>query len=77
MTRLYMDHNVPAAITEQLRRRGVDCLTAEEAAATEIRDVDLLSRASALGRVLVTLDADFIAIAQDHVARGARCAGRV
>jgi predicted nuclease of predicted toxin-antitoxin system len=57
--RLYMDEHVPRAITEGLRTRGVDVLTAQDDGATGSEDPMLLDRATALGRVLVTADQDF------------------
>ena len=36
--RLYMDHHVPAAITDGLRSRGVDVLTAFEDGTAEFED---------------------------------------
>src|SRR3990172_6463090 len=53
---LYMDHNVPRAITDGLRARGVDILTAFEDGTSEMDDSELLERAAALGRVLFTRD---------------------
>jgi hypothetical protein len=55
-----MDVHVPAAITVELRRRGVDVLTAQEDGADQLADPDLLDRALALGRVLFTRDDDFL-----------------
>ncbi|MBL7161616.1 MAG: hypothetical protein ISS57_03345 [Anaerolineales bacterium] len=49
----YMDHHVPKAITNGLRLRGVDVLTAYE-------DADLLDRATELGRILFTQDDDLL-----------------
>jgi hypothetical protein len=63
MTALYLDVHVPAAIADQLRRRGVDVLTAQEDGSTELDDPALLERATALGRVLVTQDIRFKALA--------------
>jgi len=57
---LYMDHHVPAPITTELRRRGVDVITAYEDDTHEWEDTDLLDRASALARVLFTRDDDFL-----------------
>ena len=51
------------AITEQLRRRGVDVLTAIEDGAATLEDDQLLARASELGRVLFTQDIRFKALA--------------
>jgi hypothetical protein len=39
---LYMDVHVPQAITDQLRRRGVDVLTAIEDTSAELADEALL-----------------------------------
>lgn len=58
---LYMDHHVRRAVTSALRRRGVDVLTAGEDGAARLPDSSLLDRATALGRVLVTQDDDFLA----------------
>lgn len=58
---LYLDHNVERAIGEGLRRRRVDVLTAFEDSTHELADADLLSRATVLGRPLVSRDADFLA----------------
>jgi predicted nuclease of predicted toxin-antitoxin system len=51
-----MDVHVPQAITDQLRRRGVDVLTAIEDSSAELTDEELLERASSLERVLFTQD---------------------
>ena len=53
---LYMDVHVPLAITEQLRRRGIDVLTAIEDGSATLDDDVLLERALELGRVLFTQD---------------------
>ena len=47
ISKLYMDEHVPSAITEGLRRRGVDVLTAQEDGRTGEDDPELLDRASA------------------------------
>ncbi len=57
---LYMDHNVSRAITDSVRVRGVDVLTAFEDGAHELPDPELLDRATTLGRILFTLDTDFL-----------------
>ena len=56
----YMDHHVPSAITNGLRLRGVDVLTAHEDGTQRLEDPALLDRAGALGRVLFTRDDDFL-----------------
>ena len=65
MTSLYLDVHVPAAIATELRRRGVDVLTAQEDGTTELEDDDLLTRTSSLGRLLFTQDIRFKALAED------------
>ena len=57
---LYCDHNVSRAITQGLRLRDVDVLTALEDGAHRLPDAQLLDRASALGRVLFSSDEDLI-----------------
>ena len=61
--KLYMDVHVPQAITDQLRRRDVDVLTAIEDQASKLSDEQLLIRAHALGRVVFTQDIRFKALA--------------
>ncbi len=55
-----MDHHVPRAITNGLRLRGVDVLTAHEDKASRLRDPALLDRATELERVLFTQDDDLL-----------------
>ena len=57
---LYSDVHVRAAVTEGLRLRGVDVLTAQEDGAATMDDPDLLDRAGELGRVIFTQDQDFL-----------------
>lgn len=59
---LYMDHHVRRAVTEGLRRRGVDVLTAREDGRATAKDEKLLARATALDRVLFSQDDDLLAI---------------
>jgi hypothetical protein len=61
---LYMDVHVPQAVTEQLLRRRVDVLTAIEDEADRRPDDELLAHASALGRIVVTFDIRFLAMAE-------------
>jgi Domain of unknown function (DUF5615) len=74
---LYMDVHVPQAITEQLRRRGVDVLTAIEDGAATLPDDELLERTTVLGRVLFTQDIRFKALAQDWQREGRQFAGLI
>jgi predicted nuclease of predicted toxin-antitoxin system len=57
---LFMDHNVPRAITIGLRLRQVDVLTAYEDGSNELDDPLLIDRARELGRVLFTRDDDLL-----------------
>ena len=60
MVPLYMDVHIPAAVTQGLRLRGVDVLTAQEDGSATLEDPDLLDRATALRRVLFTEDNDLL-----------------
>lgn len=72
-----MDHHVRRDITEGLRRRGVDCLTADEDHAAAASDEKLLERSSSLGRIFFTNDSDLLVIAADWLRRGRAFAGLV
>src|SRR5690348_2162442 len=72
---LYMDEHVPYPITNGLRLRGVDVLTAQEDGAAGSPDPVLLDRATALGRVIVTIDHDFEIEASKRQRAGGRFAG--
>ena len=56
-----MDVHVPAAVTRGLLLRHVDVLTSQLDGTTELTDSDLLDRAAALNRVLVSQDEDLLA----------------
>lgn len=73
----YMDVHVPQPITDQLRHRGVDVLTAVEDAAKELPDDEILERARELGRVVFTQDIGFKALAEDWQRHGRQFAGLV
>jgi hypothetical protein len=60
---VYMDVHVPASVSEGLRRKQIDVRTAQEDSPGRMPDEDLLTRATAVGRVLLTQDADFLKIA--------------
>lgn len=57
-----MDHHVHAAITEGLRRRGVDVITAQEDGTARFDDERLLERATQRGRVLFSQDKDLLTL---------------
>ena len=75
--KLYMDHHVDIAITEGLRRQGVDVLTCQEDGTTTWDDDRLLDRATQLGRVLFSQDDDLPAIAPQWQRRNRSFAGLV
>ena len=70
-----MDEHVPAAITRGLVMRGVDVLTAQLDDATLLADPGLLDRATNLGHVLFSQDADLLAEATKHQRSGATFGG--
>ena len=72
---LYMDVHVPGPITRQLRRRGVDVLTAQEDGHDAVPDERVLARATALGRILFTHDVRFRVQAEDWQRQGREFAG--
>jgi predicted nuclease of predicted toxin-antitoxin system len=74
---LYMDVHVRQAVTDGLRDRGVDVLTAQEDGRRELPDPDLLDRATVLGRVLFTQDDDFLQEAARRQKAGIHFAGVV
>ena len=75
MSRLYTDVHVPAAVTAALRVRGVDVVTAQEDGRGLAGDAEVLDRATGLGRVLVTMDEDFLAEATRRQRLGIRFGG--
>lgn len=72
-----MDHNADRAVTEGLRLRGVDVLTAYQDGTHEAEDPELLDRATALGRVLFSTDADLLVEARRRQRIGEPFAGVV
>src|SRR5438874_6719083 len=51
---LYADEDFPLGVVEELRRMGHDVLTAQEDGRTSTPDPDILARAHALGRAVLT-----------------------
>ncbi|MGF1470904.1 MAG: DUF5615 family PIN-like protein [Rubrobacteraceae bacterium] len=70
-----MDHHVPRAITNGLKLRGVDVITAAEDGAGHLQDPELLERATELDRVLFTQDDDLLVEATHRQRRGQSFAG--
>jgi len=65
-----MDVHVRTEVTEGLRRRAVDVLTAQEDGNPTLVDPALLDRATALNRVVFTQDEDFLIEAVKRQRRG-------
>jgi hypothetical protein len=55
-----MDVHVRWAITDELRRRGVDVLTAQDDSSARLDDSELLTRATSLSRILFSQDDDLL-----------------
>jgi hypothetical protein len=72
-----MDVHVPVAITEGLRRRGIDVLTSQQDGTREAHDDILLTRATASNRLLFTQDEDFLKLAPAWRTAGKRFFGIV
>ena len=62
--RIKLDENMPAAMTELLRRAGHDVLTVDEEGLGGKADPRILKAATAEDRVLVTFDLDFADVRQ-------------
>jgi hypothetical protein len=74
---LYMDVHIPQAITDQLRRRGLDVLTALDDEANELPDDQLLLRVTQLNRVLFTQDIRFHVLAETWQVEGKQFSGLI
>jgi hypothetical protein len=72
-----MDEHVPSAITEGLRLRGVDVLTAQEDGRRRTDDDLLISRATDLGRLLFSRDEDMLRNAEQRQRLGIEFSGVV
>jgi len=61
----YADEHVHARIVQALRARGMDVVTVQDQGRERAKDRELLSEALANERVMLTNDADFLAIAAE------------
>lgn len=61
--RLYFDESVEVVIAEQLRNKGIDTVTVRDLELLGDSDINHLRRATEMGRVLCTYDADFLELA--------------
>jgi len=58
--KFHLDQHVSAAVARGLRRRGIDVTTTAEANLQDADDTDHLDFALAEGRVVFTMDSDFL-----------------
>lgn len=65
--RFYFDENMPVAIAEQLRLRNIEAITVRDLGTLGDEDINHLQRATEMGYVLCTFDADYIQIASSGV----------
>ena len=65
--RFYLDENVPIAVAAQLQRRGVDAATVRDLGFLGDSDLNHLVRATRLGYVLCTNDADYVDLATSGI----------
>ena len=72
-----MDHHVPADITEGLRQRNVDVITAQEDGYSQMDDESLLARATELERVLFSQDRHLLVIGNRWLQTGREFTGLV
>lgn len=72
-----MDEHVPRAMTNGLRLRGVDVVTAAEDGKRGAADSELVSGATELGRVLFTQDDDLLVEASCRLRGGISFSGIV
>ena len=74
---IYADECVDARVIDQLRRRGIDIITAADLGLLGVDDQTHLSRAIELGRVLLSGDQDFLALAKEWLDAGRAFPGLV
>lgn len=65
--RFYLDEHIPYALTQGLRRRGVDVLTVQEAGRSGLSDSMQLAFALSEQRMIITMDADFLILASQRI----------
>lgn len=64
---LYLDENLSPKITNQLKLRGIDAVSARDLGTLGDSDESHLARATRMGRVLVTSDVDFLRFAAEGI----------
>lgn len=60
--KFYFDTHIAKAVAVQLRLKGVDVVRCEEIGMAEASDDEHLNYATAEGRVMVSLDSDFVSL---------------
>jgi len=63
-----LDENMPRPVAIGLRRRGIDAVTVQELGRAGLPDADQLAFAFQQGRVLATLDTDYLILHSSGVA---------
>ncbi|MBI5961002.1 MAG: DUF5615 family PIN-like protein [Chloroflexi bacterium] len=58
--RFYLDENIPVAVATQLQRRNIEVVTVHSLGLLGDSDINHLARATEMGYVLCTFDADYI-----------------
>jgi len=61
--RFYLDENMPVAVADQLRQRGITVVTVRDLALLGDSDENHLARSTAMGYVLCTYDYDYVQLA--------------
>ena len=62
--RFHLDEHIHPAVADAMRRRGIDVTTTAEADLIGEPDAAQIAFAQAIGRVIVTADADFLRLAK-------------
>ena len=76
MIKLYLDENVPVALSTALRLRGYDVLTVRDVSQKGLSDLDQLKYASSQNRVIFTFNvADFHKTHSEFIKEGLDHAG--
>jgi hypothetical protein len=63
--RFYLDENMPIAIASQLQKRGIHAVTVRDLGLLGDDDIHHLQRATQMGYVFCTHDADFVDLANE------------
>src|SRR5262245_53021600 len=71
--RIHLDESCHPGLAKALRLRGIDVSTSQEAGLLGAIDPDQLAHAHAEGRVLVTFDADFVALHSSNLEHSGIC----